>query len=392
MQRCLVPEAGSDGGHSLRRGFSPNPSEPPACGRQARSGCKLQLGCVDPPGTARLLVACGLLLAWLLPAVPPAAAEGVSATVQEILDRPETYIDNRQARVKDVASEPQQIRTAISRAQLKFGNGATARVPQNSLLRLGSRCFLLERGQMLVSGRQNVCTRSMRVSVRGTNYIVELMENGDTAVTSLEGTVEVESLKDGKAGGEAPRIINSGQRLRQLLGNGRTTVIDLTPSDYRSILAGPLFRGFSARLTDQVALAEYLAKKVPGVSLPKQETSRSGSYRVNGQDEALVIDEVVCDIEKPFTLRTIGVTKLLYQMTPSASGRGTYSYKGSCDNCGDITFSGQGTYTISLQDAGTGTLTMSTTQGTVTSPSLGSHNDDTGVSTYSITPEACPNK
>lgn len=201
----------------------------------------------------------------------PLGAESLRATVQQILDAPETYIDQRQAKVKDVATDPQLVRTRNSKVQLQFNSGAAARLTRNSALRLGQACILLESGQMLVSGRQGACTRSVRLSVRGTNYILEAMENGDAAVTSLQGALDVETLRNGEPSG-APVQVNSGQRLRLLLGPGLTTVIALTPSDYRSILEGPLFRGFDQRLPDQGALEDYLSANVPGVTLPKPQT------------------------------------------------------------------------------------------------------------------------
>jgi hypothetical protein len=225
---------------------------------------------------ARLLAG-GLLLGWLLPAALPAGAEGLSATLQEILDGPEIFIDSRQARVRDVASEPQQISTRVSRAQLQFSSGASGRMNRHSLMRLGSGCFLLEQGQVLVSGRQNGCTRSVRLSVRGTNYILELFDNGDAAVTSLQGTVEVETLRNGEPSGEAAITLRSGQRLRQMRAIGLNTVIDLTAADYRGIFEGPLFRGFRERLIDQTALEQHLADRVPGVTLPPPEPPRSGN-------------------------------------------------------------------------------------------------------------------
>lgn len=216
-----------------------------------------------------------LLFAIGLPLLPPVRADGMQATVQEILDGPETFIDSRQARVKDQASEPQQLSTGASRAQVRFSSGAAGRLNRRSRMRLGSSCFLLEAGQVLVSGRQNACTRSVRLSVRGTNYILETFENGDAAVTSLQGSVEVEWLRQGEASGKPPVLLTSGRRLRLLLGLGMTTEIDLTPSDYRAILEGPLFRGFQERLPDQGALEEHLSRKVPGVTLPRAEPPRS---------------------------------------------------------------------------------------------------------------------
>jgi len=202
--------------------------------------------------------------------VRPLRAEPVRATVQQILDGPETFIDQRQAKVKDVATDPQQVSTRNSRAQLLFGSGAAGRLSRHSRLSLGQACILLEQGQMLVSGRQGACTRSVRLSVRGTNFILETFDNGDAAVTSLQGVVEVETLRNGEPTG-TPQQVSSGQRLRLLLGPGLSTVIALTPSDYRSILEGPLFRGFDQRLPDQGALEDYLAANVPGVTLPKPQ-------------------------------------------------------------------------------------------------------------------------
>lgn len=219
---------------------------------------------------APMAMTLGVTAVLLSELLTPLRAEPVRATVQQILDGPETFIDQRQAKVKDVATDPQQVSTRNSRAQLLFGSGAAGRLSRHSRLSLGQACILLEQGQMLVSGRQGACTRSVRLSVRGTNYILEAFDNGDAAVTSLQGALEVETLRNGEPTG-APQQLSSGQRLRLLLGPGLSTVIALTPSDYRSLLEGPLFRGFDQRLPDQGALEDYLAANVPGVTLPKPQ-------------------------------------------------------------------------------------------------------------------------
>ncbi len=154
---------------------------------------------------------------------------------------------------------------------------------RHSQLRLGSGCFLLEQGQVLVSGRQSACTRSLRLSVRGTNYILEHYDNGDAAVVSLQGVLEVELLEppvSASAAAAAPEAtaplqVASGQRLRLLRRLGMTTLIALTPADYRAILEGPLFQGFQTRLPDQGALEDYLANAVPGVTLPRPAPPRA---------------------------------------------------------------------------------------------------------------------
>ncbi|MBE9172369.1 hypothetical protein IQ216_04505, partial [Cyanobium sp. LEGE 06143] len=200
----------------------------------------------------------------------------VQATVLQILDRPELFIERRPARVKDVAHEPETISTRNTRAQLRFHTGAGARVNRQSRLKLGSGCLLLDQGQLLVSGRQNGCTRSMRVSVRGTNYILEAFENGDTAVTSLQGRLELVRLRNGEPTDQPPVLLESGQRLRLLQALDLTTVIPLTSQDYQAILEGPLFRGFEPRLPAQGALEDYLNANVPGVRLPRPKPRAGG--------------------------------------------------------------------------------------------------------------------
>jgi len=140
----------------------------------------------------------------------PAFAAGESATVQEILDGNQLYIDGNQARLKQAAQAPQVISTGDSRGQLGFESGAVGRINRQSLLKLGSSCFLLNKGQILISGRQDGCTRSSRMSVRGTNYILQVDENGNADLAVLEGSVQVEAT-DSKT---APVTVQAGQRLR----------------------------------------------------------------------------------------------------------------------------------------------------------------------------------
>ncbi|MFM7314376.1 MAG: iron dicitrate transport regulator FecR, partial [Cyanobium sp.] len=137
-----------------------------------------------------------------------------------------------------------------------------------SVLRLGSSCFLLEKGQILVSGKQNGCTRSARLSVRGTNYLVEVQEDGSSEISVLEGSVEVEPLKDGEPTGQPATTVEAGNRLRLSAAGVVLTLLRLGASDYSSILAGPLFAGFTSPLPAFSSLESYIRSTVPGVSLP----------------------------------------------------------------------------------------------------------------------------
>ncbi len=207
-------------------------------------------------------------LALMLLLLAPAAQAAETAVVQEILDGKEFYIDQKQARVKEKAQAPQQISTQNSRGQIRFEAGAVGRLNRFSLMRLGQGCFLVDRGQILVSGPQNGCTRSARLSVRGTNYLLEVKDNGDSELSVLEGSVEVEPLRDGQPTGAAPATVNAGQRLRLSPEGVVLTLLALSAGDYSSILNGPLFEGFRLPLPAAQALDSYLRVHVPGVTVP----------------------------------------------------------------------------------------------------------------------------
>ncbi|MCT0230329.1 FecR family protein [Synechococcus sp. CS-1324] len=119
-----------------------------------------------------------------------------TARVVEILDGRELFIDARQAEINQTALSPQQLNTRNSRAHLTFRSGATARLNRFTQLRLGRSCFLLTKGQVLVSGKQSGCTKSLRLSSRGTTFIISVNADGSTDVMVLEGVVEAEHLQN----------------------------------------------------------------------------------------------------------------------------------------------------------------------------------------------------
>jgi hypothetical protein len=209
-----------------------------------------------------------------LSAVVAQTAKPSQATVREILDRPELFIDRRRAKVKDVAQQPESLKTLQCRAQLAFANGTGGRMIKGSTIRLGE-CLFISQGSVLVSGPMCACSRSVKVCSKNTNYILEALENGDAAVTSLEGTLEVLPLDPDLSASRPPIVVNSGQRWRFYQGPGFTTVVDVTPEDYQRIIEGPHFRGFRERLPSQGALEDYLQAHVPSVTLPKPEPERN---------------------------------------------------------------------------------------------------------------------
>lgn len=227
---------------------------------------------MPPPAlkTGRAVVTMGgsLLLLGLLAAFARPAQAAESAVVQEILDGRELYIDQEQARVKQKARAPQQLKTGNSRGQILFNSGAVGRLNKFSQLRLGSSCFLVDRGQVLISGSQNGCTRSARLSVRGTNYLVEVKEDGESEISVLEGTVAVEPLRDGQPTGAAPSILEAGQKLRLSPLGVVLALLKLEAGDYQRLLNGPLFQGYQLPLPHFGALETHLQSRFPDLRLP----------------------------------------------------------------------------------------------------------------------------
>jgi len=228
---------------------------------------------------AARLAASPLLLAFLLagPAGPApvsatprqataAVAPASSAEVVEILDGDQLYIDTRRAHLRQRALSPKQVRTEGSRGQLRFDTGASGRLNRFSRIRLGSTCFLLTHGEVLISGRQSGCTRSSRLSVRGTNYILAVASSGEADVKVLEGEVQLERLRDdGGPAADPPVRLQAGHRAR-LSAQGLVRAISaLTAAEVSDLLAGPLFRDFRTSLADQSGLQQALTRLYPGL-------------------------------------------------------------------------------------------------------------------------------
>ncbi len=140
------------------------------------------------PQTLTLLFTGLSVLAIAAPA--PTFAQATQATVQEILDGNQVFIQNRRAAIKDVAKQQQQVRTGASRTSLLFNTGAVARLSPNSVLNIG-QCARLRRGSILVNGAVNACSASITTGVRGTTYLLEVDDAGAQQVKVLEGEVIV---------------------------------------------------------------------------------------------------------------------------------------------------------------------------------------------------------
>lgn len=144
-----------------------------------------------------LIFLCGLSASLLTSARSPILAQASTAQatpnraeITQILDGSNVFIQNQLAKVNDAANKGQRVRTANARAQLLFNTGAVGRLAPNSVLTVG-QCARLQKGALLVNGAMNGCSSSVIAGVRGTTYVMEVAEDGQTTIKVLEGKVEV---------------------------------------------------------------------------------------------------------------------------------------------------------------------------------------------------------
>lgn len=154
------------------------------------------------------------------------------ATVKEIIDGTQVFIQNQQAKVNDVAQLRQRVRTGDARAELTFNNGVVARLAKNSILTVG-QCTRLQRGTLLVNGAVNGCTSSIVAAVRGTTYVLQVDESGKQEVKVLEGEVVVrrETTPDpAEPTVETPQVLQSPTPVPSPTTNVRPATPKVQPS------------------------------------------------------------------------------------------------------------------------------------------------------------------
>ncbi|QNI60134.1 hypothetical protein SynBIOSU31_03290 [Synechococcus sp. BIOS-U3-1] len=219
---------------------------------------------IEPMNFFRQIVVFSSCLTVSLAGTAPVFADSQKATIQEILDGDELFIDDQKAKIEEKAQPPQVISTGLSRGQIAFSGGAVGRINRQSLVKLGSSCFLLNKGQILISGRQDGCTASSRLSVRGTNYVLKISDDGSADLAVLEGSVEVTD----NSGEKEAVTVEAGQRLQLSPAGVVIGLLQLAAGDYQRILDGPLFIGYTAPLPGLADLRRYLNLNVPGLRIP----------------------------------------------------------------------------------------------------------------------------
>ncbi len=202
-------------------------------------------------------------LFWSLYSITiPQVAQGQisQATIKEILDGNEVFVQEKIANLDDTANFGEVILTKQSRAGLIFNNGAKGRLGEQAKVTVG-QCVEVEQGEILVSGSVTGCMAGLTVSVKGTLYVLKKTEQDSGTVEVLEGTVQVQNNQQP---GETIEI-KAGEKI-ELLQGILGQVIPLSPEEIVAILNGQLFTGFTIPVTPEGALQEICSRLLPGLS------------------------------------------------------------------------------------------------------------------------------
>ncbi|MGB3403868.1 MAG: hypothetical protein WBA77_14365 [Microcoleaceae cyanobacterium] len=190
--------------------------------------------------------------------LPPLTLAQINqATVTEILDGEDVYIQQEPAKVEDTANLGQYVETKQTRAGLEFNNGAAGRIDSNSQVIVG-QCVEVQQGQILVSGPANGCIAGFSVGVQGTLYILETNADGTGNIKVLEGTVEITSEDETVE----PVILIEGQKIAILPGI-LGEIEEITAQEFASIVAGRLFSGFNIPITPAGLLQSTCSRLFP---------------------------------------------------------------------------------------------------------------------------------
>jgi len=126
-------------------------------------------------------------------ALPSYAAPFKQALIKNIVQGNEVYINKQQAKINALAKTGQTLSTGNSRAELLFDKSAVGFLGQSSLITLGSDCYRLQSGKVLVNGNQPACIGSKVLGIRGTTYVLSAMSDDTYTLSVLNGEAVVGS-------------------------------------------------------------------------------------------------------------------------------------------------------------------------------------------------------
>ncbi|MDB9517313.1 hypothetical protein PN466_10180 [Roseofilum reptotaenium CS-1145] len=201
------------------------------------------------------------------PSLSPSLAQSAritEATIAEIVGQ-QVLINRRLVGRNEKAKLGERIQTTGARVELKLNTGAIARLGSNSALVLGSQCFQLQQGQVLVNGGSSGCTSSVQSNVRDATYLLERLEENKTHYAVLEGEIE---LSNPKLPNLAEVSVQEGQEII-IEADGRFNPVQpLSHTTYEEILLGELMREFSTPLPNLVEIKQTFETLYPDQLFP----------------------------------------------------------------------------------------------------------------------------
>ncbi len=201
----------------------------------------------------------GLLGITIVTGFPTAAiAQVTEATIVEILDSDQVFINTQKARRNAVGRFNQTVGTRSARTGIRFDTPGGARLDRNSSMIVG-KCVRLERGRAVVSGKmgRNGCVGNVEIRPRGTVYVMELGDDGQGRVTVLEGAVEVFNP-------ESPNGVTIGLSAGEsisLSADGQISPVQKSSEGQLQSISAALFEGFQQPLPELEKVA--ILKPIP---------------------------------------------------------------------------------------------------------------------------------
>jgi hypothetical protein len=187
-----------------------------------------------------------------------AIAQVTEATIIEILDSDQVFINSQKARRNAVGRFNQTVRTRSARTGVRFDTPGGARLDRNSSMIVG-KCVRLERGRAVVSGKmgRNGCVGNVEIRPRGTVYVMEMGDDGQGRVTVLEGAIEVLNPDNPN---RVAIGLSAGESI-SLAADGQISPVQKSSEVQLQSISAALFEGFQQPLPELEKVA--ILKPIP---------------------------------------------------------------------------------------------------------------------------------
>jgi FecR protein len=253
----------------------------------------------------------GLLLGWFvvslifalcIPFLSPFVAQNsaqnsviTQAQLTKILSGDQVYVQEKKAKLKDIARISELVRTGASRAEFTFNNQAIARLAPNSRMAIGNCGTQLQQGQALFTGAVSACTPTVTAAVRGTTYTVEIDSEASERINVLEGEVSVVRSKQLPNDRGENWKVSGGEDCRINTVSREIEVKPLEEQRFRRLLKGRLFKGFDQDSQRLARIEKIYTRLYPGRRFPLRSRldPNRGNFSLTIRQKRPLLSQVV---------------------------------------------------------------------------------------------------